>query len=436
MHYIRISMFLILSLRAYLGLNGQESDQLKSYEVKILESNLAKKADAINVEIAKNNYTKGNAGLTPNVTLDAGDNVSYTANVNESANGVTKNGFKLNNSISAGVFGNMTLYNGGRNQNLYERFKILVDAADLNQREISENLIYQVRSLYYQAIRQKQLIKTTQVAIEYSRQRLQLASNKLEIGTGNKVEVLQAQLDQNEYLTNIENYKVALDNISIQINTLMNLPTDTSIIISDTPFVLNNINKEEIMNSFTQRNVELMRNRINYALALNKEADIRGLLKPTILGSLGYSYTRADNGGGFFRVNSSNGLAGGVTISIPIYDGKAIKSQIKNAELETKQIELSRQNTEIQLLSNLEQYYRNYQNSINLTKLQEDNVKNAEENISIGLARFQVGVTNGFEFKQIQQSYTDANFRYIDALYLAKSNELELLYLSGNILNQ
>lgn len=53
MHYIRISMFLILSLRAYLGLNGQESDQLKSYEVKILESNLAKKADAINVEIAK-----------------------------------------------------------------------------------------------------------------------------------------------------------------------------------------------------------------------------------------------------------------------------------------------------------------------------------------------------------------------------------------------
>ena len=75
-------MFLILSLRAYLGLNGQESDQLKSYEVKILESNLAKKADAINVEKAKNNYTKGNAGLTPNVTLDAGDNVSYTANVN------------------------------------------------------------------------------------------------------------------------------------------------------------------------------------------------------------------------------------------------------------------------------------------------------------------------------------------------------------------
>ena len=132
----------------------------------------------------------------------------------------------------------------------------------------------------------------------------------------------------------------------------------------------------------------------------------------------------------------SSSLAGGVTISIPIYDGKAIKSQIKNAELETKQIELSRQNTEIQLLSNLEQYYRNYQNSINLTKLQEDNVKNAEENISIGLARFQVGVTNGFEFKQIQQSYTDANFRYIDALYLAKSNELELLYLSGNILNQ
>ncbi len=428
---ISISLLFVM-----IHVNAQQSDQLKSLEVRVLESNLAKKADALNIEIAKNNYNRGNAGLTPVVTIDAGDDVSFTSNVQESTSGTNRNGFKLNNSFSAGIFGNMILYNGGRNHNLYERFKLLIDATEIDQRQISEDLIYQVRSLYFQAIRQNQLIKATKTAIKYSDQRLQLASNKLDIGTGNKVEVLQAQLDRNQYITDLENYKLALANIYVQLNTLLNTNPSDLIIITDTTYQLVPIQKEEIMISMSQRNIDLMRNRIDHALAVNNEADIKGLLKPTLLGRVGYSYSRADNGGGFFRVNSSNGVVGGVTLSIPIYDGKAIKNRIKNAQILTNQIEIQKESTLVQLNSNLEQYYNNYLNSINITKLQEDNVKNAEENISIGLARFQVGVTDGFEFKQIQQSYVDARFRYIDALYLAKINELELLYLSGNILNQ
>jgi len=431
---LKYKLIFSLAILSVWKTEGQRSTQLKSYEVRVLEANLAKKADALNVEIAKNNYTKGNAGMVPFITLDGGDDVSYTANVNESANGTTRNGFKFNNAFNAGAFANMTLYNGGRNRTLYERFRILIDAADLAQREISENLIYQIRSLYYQAIRQNQLIKTSEVAIDYSQQRLQLATNKLEIGTGNKVEVLQAQLDKNQYTTDIANYRNQLENIFVQMNSLMNLPPDNPIIIADSSFTIENLNKENVLMSMTERNVQMVRNKINYALALNKESEMRGMLKPTLLGNLGYSFSRADNGGGFFRVNSSNGLAGGVSVSVPIYDGKARRSQIRNAQIETKQIEIQREETKVNLINDLEQFYNNYQNSIDLTKLQEENVKNAEENINIGLARFQVGVTDGFEFKQIQQSFTDANFRYIDALYLAKTNELELLYLSGNIL--
>lgn len=416
--------------------NAQQSDHLKSLEVRVLESNLAKKADALNIEIARNNYNRGNAGLTPVITIDAGDDVSYTSNVQESTTTTNRNGFKLNNAFSAGIFGNMILYNGGRNQNLYDRFKLLIDATEIDQRQISEDLIYQVRSLYFQAIRQNQLIRATRTAINYSDQRLQLASNKLDIGTGNKVEVLQAQVDRNQYITDLENYKLELANIYVQLNTLMNTPPSDSISISDTTYQLIPLQKAEIMNSMSQRNIDLLRNRIDYALAVNNEADIRGQLKPTLLGRVGYSYSRADNGGGFFRVNSSNGAVAGVTLSIPIYDGRAIKNRIKNAQIQTQQIEMQKENTIVQLNSELEQYYNRYINSVNLTKVQEENVKNAEENISIGLARFQVGVTDGFEFKQIQQSYVDARFRYIDALYLAKTNELELLYLSGNILNQ
>lgn len=69
-----------------------------------------------------------------------------------------------------------------------------------------------------------------------------------------------------------------------------------------------------------------------------------------------------------------------------------------------------------------------------LLEIQQANVLNADENIKLGFSRFQAGLTDGFEFKQIQQSYTDANFRYIDILYQAKLNELQLNYISGQIL--
>ena len=132
--------------------HSQHSSKLKEYEVRVLEANLSKKADELNIQIAENNLNKGLAGLTPSVGLTAGDNISMTSNITESATTVNKNGFRVNNSVNAGIFANMALYNGGRNKNLYERYKILIDQANLNQRELAEQLIFQIRSLYYQAI--------------------------------------------------------------------------------------------------------------------------------------------------------------------------------------------------------------------------------------------------------------------------------------------
>lgn len=414
--------------------HSQHSSKLKEYEVRVLEANLSKKADELNIQIAENNLNKGLAGLTPSVGLTAGDNISMTSNITESATTVNKNGFRVNNSVNAGIFANMALYNGGRNKNLYERYKILIDQANLNQRELAEQLIFQIRSLYYQAIRQNQLIKATEKAISYADQRLQLATNKLDIGKGNKVDVLQAEVDRNQYASEIEMYKNDLDNIYVQMNALMNLPLDNRPEITDSIFSIQSIDKEEIRRSMLSQHTEIIRNKINYNLSINKLQDVKGMWKPSLNASLGYSFSRSDNGGGFFRVNSSNGIAGGVTLNVPIYDGKAIKTQIKNAELTTKQVEIQQEGLVLNLTTELDRYYNNYKNAMKLLEIQQANVLNADENIKIGFSRFQAGLTDGFEFKQIQQSYTDANFRYIDALYQAKLNELQLNYLSGQIL--
>src|SRR5690606_1833784 len=50
---------------------------------------------------------------------------------------------------------------------------------------------------YYNIARQQQLIKATEVQIELNEERVKLAQNKLDIGTGNKPDVLQSKVDLN-----------------------------------------------------------------------------------------------------------------------------------------------------------------------------------------------------------------------------------------------
>lgn len=414
---------------------AQENDNLKAMELRVLEANLSLEASKTSVEIAANNYTKGNANLTPTIQLVAGDNVSFAAITNKSSTGIeNRNGFRLNNSISAGVQSEMVLYNGKRNQNLYERFNILVDAADLDQKMLIEDLVYETRLLYFQAIRQNQQISATLSALTYAEQRLQLANNKLDIGTGNKVEVLQAELDRNQYLTEIEVYMQNMGNIEDMLNQLMNLPPGTPMEIKDTIFVLPGLQKEGLKMAMMEQNTNLRLFDITNKLALNDIAEMRGRWQPELRGNLGYQFTRADNGGGFFLVNMNNGFVGGLNLVVPIYDGKKAKNDIKNANLAYNQNKLLEENQRSLLLSGFEQFWRNYTTALKLAQLQEHNVRNARENMVIGLERFKVGVTDGFEFKQIQQSFIESYFRYIDALHQAKINELELQRLAGNLL--
>lgn len=432
---LKCSLTFLVSLFSWCVIAQDIDPVLQKLELEVIQNNQLLKLNKNALQIAINNYTKGNSGMLPNVTLNIRDNATYATQLLQTADGrEIVNNFTINNTLGASVVGEMTLFNGGRNQNNYERWGIAVNQAKTEELITKEDLILATRQLYYLAVRQKQLIKTTEAAAIFTNELWELAQNKLEIGTGNKLIVLQSEIDRNSLAIELNNQNVLLQNIFDQLNALRNQPIRTEIPIQEVSLKINRLDRSVYFEKFISKNSSLQRADLQIALADNEQQIAASFNKPTITANLGYNFNRSDNGGGFFLVNQSNGLAGGINVLIPIYTGGVNSLNYQNARINALNARLNKELISNELKSEFEQTFRNYENALITAELQAKNVKSAEENLNIGLERFRVGLTDGFEIKQLQQSYLDVNFRYIDALYQIKLQELQLMRIAGDFL--
>ncbi len=82
----------------------------------------------------------------------------------------------------------------------------------------------------------------------------------------------------------------------------------------------------------------------------------------------------------------------------------------------------------------MQKSWRSYQNTIEILKLEEENIAVAKENATIALERFRLGTSNTIELMLAQKSYEDALTRLVSARYDAKLSEIELLRLQGTLI--
>jgi outer membrane protein TolC len=77
----------------------------------------------------------------------------------------------------------------------------------------------------------------------------------------------------------------------------------------------------------------------------------------------------------------------------------------------------------------------NYQNSIDLITLERENLGVARENAEIALERYRLGNSNALELREAQRNAVEAETRMIDAIYNTKIAEIELMRLSGQVVD-
>lgn len=400
-----------------------------------LKSNYDITIEKNNASIASSNNTLGNAGMLPKIDLQAATSLSNNATKQEFSSGllVDKSGVQSNN-VNAGIYLTWTLFDGFKMFAAHNRLKELDAMGALSSKIAIENMVSQIIITYYNVVRQKQLIKGLSDNILVSEERLKIAELRFNIGSGSKLDVLQAKIDMNAQTSNLYRQKTFFLDLKLNLNQLLARN-------SETEFDVVEIIPVEFLLKFEELKMELLNNNSALTYAQRSIHLTQHLLKetksqwyPKFNFNSSYLFSRTENQAGFSLLNQNLGLNLGLTASWTIFNGLNTRHQIKNAHLQYQNADLAYKIVKLQLEQALLSSFKKYQEDQKVLQLEEDNALLTKEAVDIALERFRIGSSTSVELKEIQKSYDEALTRLADARYSAKVSETQLMKLSGKVL--
>jgi outer membrane protein TolC len=163
--------------------------------------------------------------------------------------------------------------------------------------------------------------------------------------------------------------------------------------------------------------------------------ELKGAILPEISLFTGYNYAHSEAEAGFTLGRTADGISYGIRSTMNIFDGFNRTREIQNAKILLETTDLQIENLRLELNAELEKAYMNYQNSIDLITLERENLGVARENAEIGLERYRLGNSNALELREAQRNAVQAESRLIDAVFNTKIAEIELMRLTGQMVD-
>ena len=342
------------------------------------------------------------------------------------------------NNTSASVQLTWTLFDGTRMFATRERLSAIADQGELLVKDQMVNTIAAVASNYFDIVRQKQQLKAIEEQMSVSEERVKLAERKLQVGMGAKPELLQAKVDYNAQRTQAIQQQVFIRQLKDQLNALVGLQLPAQYEVSDTIIIDLNLRQEEISSNIENTNFGLQVARNEIGISDLSVRERKAELLPFFNFNAAYNYSRTDNTrllNPFAPLYSqSDGYNYGFSVNFPILTGFNQRRLIQQAKINISRQKLLFDQLKTNVNVGLQNAFVNYDNAKKILLIEEENILLAKENVSIALETFKRGATTFVELRTAQQSLAEAYTRLINARYLAKVAEIELLRLNGGLL--
>jgi outer membrane protein TolC len=387
-----------------------------------------------NEDIADIQNNWGNAGRLPTVSGGAGYTYSSNNLRQKLTNGteIIRNGASFQNE-NANISAQWRLYNGGRVLAAKDRLNELQKISSLQWRDQANQVVYQVITAYLNILRFEKQRETTMEIIQLFEERMKLAENRFTIGVAGKSDYLQAVADlnlQKSLIIQIEN------NLAISKNLLNNqLARDPS-----TPFKVSFQIAEVTLaplpilaQGIDTLNPQLLINKSEAVVLAKQYKEINALRLPTVSLNAGANFNNSQNSAGFTLQNTTYGPNAGIQLAVPIFQGGVIKQQMRvNKVLQNTQV-IGFQRIRNDLLSSLNNAYITYQNAKRQHELELGNLDVIRENNLIAMERFKKASITTVEFRQTQIDLVESQTRVINAVYLMKQAEADILVIMGKL---
>ena len=395
--------------------------------------------NSYDIQLAKNdvriNTTYNNIGVAgglPAITGSVQDREQVTS-LNQKYSDATRNVTRSNaasNNFSSSIDGSFLLYNGMRVKATKKRLEELQSQSEARLNSQVQNTIASIMINYYDVVRQQSYIQTIDQSIAVARQKLLIIETQKSVGLANNADLFQAQIDLSALEQSKQSQQLIIDQTKTELLRLMNLNTDSAIVIADTIIA----DKTLTLNAVLERlpgNADIMaaQQQVTINELLTKETAAQRY--PSVIASGGYTYGRTQNAAGFTLLNQSYGPYLSLGVSIPIYAGSIYKRQQRVAEINTQSADIERKALERDYKASAIKNFQAYITSLQQLEAERRIFDTAQQLLNIVLQRFQVRVNTIVEVREAEQSFQNEAFRLVNLSFAAKAAEIEMKRLAN-----
>ncbi|WP_435623481.1 TolC family protein [Flagellimonas sp.] len=451
---------LVLSFLFTCSLLSQELLTKQEAIRQTLENNLGILIAENNVEIAENNKSLLNSGFLPSITGTAGANYQRDDStfefpgqflsdeegnpiIDDAGNPVPRPDADLYKAeaqrYNARITADYVLFDGlGRWYDM-KRLKEEYNLSSLQARETLETTILQLFSVYFEAARISENITVLEQTYQNTKNRLQRANYSFEFGQVNKLDVLNAEVDLVNDSINVMNERQLLENTLRDLNIVLNADLEKKFVVDTTITFINELQLEDFTAQGEQNNVRMLQANSNMTINDYTLQSAKSVFLPTVGLTGFYGWNLNQNAPGPFfpgvNVNNTRNFGLGATLTWNLFDGGRGITQVKNAKILLESQDALQNQIELEVRRDIANARGDFQNRLKVFELQQQNVITATDNYKRSNERYKLGQITSVELRQAQINLLNAQTSRNLAKYNAKLAELQLLQLTGQLLN-
>lgn len=388
-------------------------------------------------QVTENEATAANAGKLPTVSIvgSYGADLHTTENQQRATGDITKNANAYDDRFSIGLNVDWTIFNGFYFSTNYKQLQLFKEKGELETRLAIEDYLASLISEYYNLIQQNIRLENYRYAMSLSKEKMRIIEVRYSIGSYSRSDYLQAKVDFNADSTQFVKQKEVVRSCQIRLNELMaNKEVMQPVLTADSTISVNtSLNYDELWESTKDVNASLLIAHKNVEVVEAEYKKIMSRDYPYVKFSAGYGYSSNK-----YQLSATQsvrdwGANAGITIGMTLFDGNR-RMQKQNAKLDIDYANLEVENLKLNLKATLNDLWQAYVNNLQIVQMENQNLIAATENYEYANLRYMKGDMSGFEMREAQKSFLDAEERLLVAEYNTKLCEISLMMLSGNIL--
>ncbi len=326
-----------------------------------LEQNIQIRKSGLNNNRYEIYAEQAKAQRFPSASASANQNFGWSKNTMTGGSGFSGSN-NSNYSLSSGI----TIFSGSKLTNQIRQAELDIQGGEYSLETTKESISLNILDAYLQVLYAEEQVKNSEKQIESTGSQVNLAAERLATQLISQADYAQVKSQLASEKLTLANSKSQLAIAKVNLEQLMELPVTDDFTIAHPAFPepvnQNRIPdvrsvyetalaiKPQIKNAAVTREIAALDEKIakaGYYPSLSASAGV----------STGYNYsgTSAENDSYFDQLNDAIHPSAGLSLSIPIYQRRQVKTSIETAKIGYQDAELTEIDTKNQLRKNIEQ---------------------------------------------------------------------------------